>query len=109
MNIKTFRVRHGKSFIAGLGGFALGAILLAACSAGSPQLDDLQNSPSIYPNYSSTLLNASGFPNVAILCFQGAGFATTTREAAGALTLVPEWDQFCKAQEGKQATQHGQP
>jgi len=63
--------------------------LVAGCGSGSPQLDDLNNVNPSYPN--------------------GAGFATTTRDAAGAIMLVPEWDKFCASQIGKQATQNGQP
>jgi len=83
--------------------------IITACAAGTPQLDDLKNSPPVYPNFSSTVVNVDNFPNISVLCFNGAGFATTTRDAAGALILVPEWDDFCKAQIGKQATQGGQP
>lgn len=83
--------------------------LLVSCGSGTPQLDDLKNSPPVYPNFSSTVVNVDNFPNISVLCYHGAGFATTTRDAAGALILVPEWDKFCQAQEGKQATQNGQP
>jgi hypothetical protein len=83
--------------------------VVSACGSGQPQLDDLQNLPPSYPNYAMTAINADGFPNITMLCINGAGFATTTRDAAGAMVLVPEWDAFCKAQEGKQATQNGQP
>lgn len=83
--------------------------LVAGCGSGQPQLDDLNNVPPSYPNYVMTGLNVDGFPNVTMICINGAGFATTTRDAAGAITLVPEWDKFCASQEGKQATQNGQP
>ena len=99
------------------GGFVFGVALaggilagVAACGSGNPQLDDLQNVPPSYPNYASTFINVSGFPNITMLCIDGAGFATTTRDnSAAAAQLIPEWDAFCKAQEGKQATQGGQP
>lgn len=83
--------------------------IIAGCAAGTPQLDDLNNSPSVYPNYSSTILNVDQMPNIGMICYDGAGFATTSRDAAGAIQLVPEWNSFCEKQIGKQATQHGQP
>jgi hypothetical protein len=85
------------------------AAIVAGCASGTPQLDDLNNSPNVYPNYSSTILNVDNMPNIGMICYDGAGFATTTRDAAGAIRLVPEWDKFCASQEGKKATQHGQP
>jgi hypothetical protein len=101
---------RNKGLIGGLlAGAALTATLLTSCGNGTPQLDDLQNVPPSYPNYVANLINVSGFPNVTMLCYDGAGFATTTRDAAGAVTLVPEWSAFCEKQIGKQATQGGQP
>ena len=95
--------------VTALGG-AAAALAIAGCLGfGNPTTNDLQNSPDIYPNYSSTILNVDKYPNIAIICYQGAGFATTTRDAAGAIVLVPEWDHFCAQQIGKQATQNGQP
>jgi hypothetical protein len=35
------------------------------------------------------------FPNVIAMCVHGAGFATTTREAAGAVIRVEAWDSWC--------------
>src|SRR6267154_1409295 len=93
----------------GVVGAVIATSILAGCGSGTPQLDDLKNSPPVYPNYSSTVVNVDNFPNISVICWQGAGFATTSRGAAGALTLVPEWDKFCAAQIGRQATQHGQP
>jgi hypothetical protein len=92
-----------------IGGSVAALVFISACGSGSPQLDDLNNSPSVYPNFSSTILNVSGMPNIGMICYDGAGFATTTRDAAGAVQLVPEWDKFCASQIGKQATQNGQP
>lgn len=88
------------------------AAIIAGCGSGTPQLDDLNNSPTVYPNYSSTVLNVDQMPNVGMLCFEGAGFATTSRDAAGAILYIPAWSgpgSFCARQIGKQATQGGQP
>jgi hypothetical protein len=83
---------------------------VSACGSGNPQLDDLQNVSPSYPNYAANYMNVSGFPNITMLCINGAGFATTTRDnSASAAFLVPEWDAFCKQQIGRQATQGGQP
>lgn len=73
--------------------FALG---LTAC--GPTQSDDLRGSQTVYPDYSKTVMNVDGFPNIAVICFKGAGFATTSRNM-DALTPVPEWDAFCRTQE----------
>jgi hypothetical protein len=88
------------------------AAAVTACSAfgnGSPQLNDLKNVNPSYPNYAAIYMDVSGFPNIVEECVNGAGFALTTRDAAGAITRVPEWDTFCQKQIGKQATQNGQP
>jgi hypothetical protein len=101
--------RRDLTWAAGASAAIAAAAIIAGCGSGAPQLDDLNNSPSVYPNYSSTILNVSNMPNIGMECYMGAGFATTTRDAAGAITLVPEWNKFCASQIGKQATQHGQP
>lgn len=92
---------------------AAGAIavmaLVSSCGSGAPQSDDLQNVNPSYPNYAAIYMDVDGFPNIVEECIQGAGFALTTREAAGAITRVPEWDSFCATQAGKKATQNGQP
>ena len=99
-----------KNVMVGIGSAAASAIILVACGAfGNPTTNDLKNSPDVYPEYSSTILNVDRYPNISIICYQGAGFATTTRPDQGSLVLVPEWDAFCAKQIGKQATQGGQP
>jgi hypothetical protein len=90
-------------------GIALVGIAAAGIVAGctSPQLNDLRNSPSVYPNYSTTYVNVDGFPNVTELCINGVAFATTTRDL-NSIMRIPEWDAFCATQIGKQATVNGQ-
>ncbi len=95
--------------VAAIGGGAAALALAGCLGFGNPTTNDLKNSPDVYPNFSSTILNVDGFPNITMICYRGAGFATTTRDAAGAITLVPEWDKFCTSQDGKAATQDGQP
>jgi len=76
---------------------AAGAILTAAAITGcSQQLNDLGGVPQKHPDFTMTYLNVTGFPNVTMLCIDGAGFATTTRDNNAAIQPVPEWDAFCK-------------
>lgn len=79
---------------------AAAAIAATVTACGPTQGDDLRNSPNSYPDYSTTVLNVDGFPNIAVICFKGAGFATTSRDY-DALTRVPEWDAFCASKAGK--------
>lgn len=91
-------------------GAAMTLASVSACGSGHPQNDDLKNVPPSYPNYAELVINVDGYPNVMMLCVHGAGIATTQRPNSNAAAfLVPEWDAFCKTQEGKQATQNGQP
>jgi hypothetical protein len=83
--------------------------LIVSCASGNPVADDLQNVPPSYPNWVGLYLNVDGHPNIVEICVNGVGFATTTRDAAGAITRIPEWDAFCQTQIGKRATQNGQP
>lgn len=72
------------------------AASLAASLACSAQLNDMEGIPQASPDYVITVLNVDGFPNMTMLCFDGVGFATTTRDYAS-LTKVPEWDAICAA------------
>lgn len=84
--------------------------LVSACGSGSPQTDDLKNIPDVYPNYAVTVLSPDNFPNYVMSCFKGVGVMLTTRDnSAAAAQLVPAWNSFCQSQEGKQASQDGQP
>lgn len=84
--------------------------LVSACGSGTPQYDDLQNVPPSYPNYAATFLNVDGFPNITMLCIDGQGFATTTRDDSNAaMEPISAWNGFCAKQIGKRATQDGQP
>lgn len=75
---------------------AIAAALLAGCGN---QLNDQGGVPQRQADYELTYLNVDNFPNITMLCIDGAGFATTTRDAAGAILAVPEWDSFCAAHE----------
>lgn len=107
MKMTTSRWRASGASLAA--GAILTGVLVSACGAGTPQLDDLKGAKPVYPNYNVIVVSPDGYPNVDMTCYDGAGFALTTRDAAGAITREPEWDAFCKTQEGKQATQNGQP
>jgi hypothetical protein len=93
--------------LAAIGVCVVGTAGIAAGCA-SPQLNDLRNSPTNYPNYSMTYINVDGFPNVTELCINGVAFATTTRDYTS-IMRIPQWDAFCATQIGKQATVNGQP
>lgn len=103
------RKSHAGLSTAVASGVIAAVVGLSSCGSGQPQSDDLQNVPPSYPNYAAIIMSPDGYPNYVMSCFLGAGFALTTRDAAGAITRVPEWDAFCEAQKGKQATQNGQP
>lgn len=76
-------------------GVAAAATLTAGCSN---QLNDLGGVPQEHPDYSVTYLNAKNFPNITLVCIDGPGFATTTRDYDSA-TAVPQWDALCKSKE----------
>lgn len=81
----------------------LAMVVLAGCS---DQLGDRGGKDGSPPDhigdvdYIEVYRNADNFPNVARVCVQGLGFATTSSgrgESAGATPLirVTEWDSFC--------------
>jgi hypothetical protein len=81
--------------------FAIGALaavlLLSGCGSdtawtGGGGFKDLEGVSPMDPTRVVLVNNVNGFPNVVGMCIEGAGFATTTREAAGAITRVVEWD-----------------
>jgi hypothetical protein len=83
---------------------------VSACGAGTPQSDDLQNVSPSYPDYARLVINVDGYPNIVMLCVHGQGFMTTQRvNSPSAAEPVDSWNSFCQQQEGKQATQNGQP
>jgi hypothetical protein len=77
---------------------AIAGTTLAAAGC-SNQLNDLGGVGQAKPDYTLTYLNVKNFPNITLVCIHGVGFATTTRDAAGAITMVPEWDAFCATKE----------
>ena len=79
-------------------------MVLTSCS-GTPQNDDLNNLNPQYPNYAALYINVDGHPNIVMLCVQGVGIMTTTRQYGSAAQLVPQWNAFCETQIGKKATQ----
>jgi predicted small secreted protein len=68
----------------------LAAILLSGCS--NQTVRDLEGVPVTDPDKVRLVVNTDTYPNITALCIEGAGFATTTREAAGAMIRVEEWD-----------------
>lgn len=74
------------------------AILLAGCS--NQTVRDLEGVPISEPDKAEVVVNIDQFPNINRICIDGVAFATTTREAAGAIMRVPEWDgPWCGAAE----------
>lgn len=68
----------------------IGAITLTGCA--NQTVRDLEGVPVTDPDKARLVVNVDTYPNINALCIEGAGFATTTREAAGALIRVEEWD-----------------
>lgn len=76
-----------------------GGLVMAGCGSEgsfsnsfSGGFRDLEGIPPQDPEQVILMNNVDGFPNVVAVCVEGAGFATTTREAAGSLIRVEEWD-----------------
>jgi hypothetical protein len=89
---------------------AAGLVLLAAtaCSAQLGDRGGVEGSPPDYVGdvtWIEVYRSADNFPNVALVCVKGIGFATTSSgrgESAGATPLVrvAEWDTACAAKAG---------
>jgi len=100
----------GLVFGLALAGSVIAGVSSCGAVSGQPQNDDLQNVSPSYPNWVGLYLNIDGYPNVVIQCIMGTAFATTQRlNTPSAAFLVPTLNAFCATQEGKQATQDGQP
>lgn len=69
---------------------ALAALALAGCS--NQTVRDLEGVPVTNPEKVRLVVNVDQYPNITALCIEGAGFATTTRDQAGAMQRVEEWD-----------------
>lgn len=83
-----------KKLIAGL---VAGAAVLALSGCGN-SFRDLNGIPNKEPDKAEMYANVDGYPNIVRICIGGVAFATTTRDAAGAILRVPEWDSsFCGA------------
>lgn len=70
-----------------LAALAVASFSLAACGDQNEQLDDapvgqIDDAPVF------VITNVDQFPNVAVRCYGANGIYTTTREAAGAITIV---------------------
>lgn len=71
-------------------------LLLTGCD--QQQWRDLENQTQTEPDRVRLVTNVDGYPNVVALCINGAGFATTTRDAQGAIMRVEAWDKsWCGA------------
>jgi hypothetical protein len=70
----------------------LAVLALAGC--GSNNFRDIEGVDSQNPDSIEVFNNVDLHPNIAKLCIDGVGFATTTRDY-NAVTRVPEWDAQC--------------
>lgn len=84
----------------------VGVILLGASSCdtnggtsftGGGGFKDLKGIAPQDPDKTWLINNVDGFPNIVMLCANGVMFATTSREAAGAILRVPEADGRCSS------------
>jgi hypothetical protein len=80
-----------------IAGVFVAVALAAGNTACSHQFQDQGGVAQANPDYVLTYLNVDGFPNPTILCVQGVGFVTISREYQS-LQEVPEWNAFCKTQ-----------
>jgi cytochrome bd-type quinol oxidase subunit 1 len=72
-------------------------ITVAACGSEGPigsaqEARDLKNVAVTDPDKVRMVANVNLHPTVVAFCVEGAGFASTSREAAGALIRVEAWD-----------------
>lgn len=102
------RTTRAGAIVTGIGSAIATLAMVTSCGAGNPSTDDLKGVSPSYPNYAAVFMNVDGFPNIAMVCIQGVGFETNSRQY-NSVTEVPEWNAFCEKQIGKQATQNGQP
>lgn len=68
-------------------------VLLTGC--GSNNFRDVKGVPSRDPDSIAVYNNVDANPNIAKLCIDGVGFATTTRDY-NSIMRVPDWDAECK-------------
>lgn len=69
---------------------ALTLTVAAGCS--NQTIRDLEGVNVTDPDKARLVTNIDLFPNINAICINGAGFATTTRDQAGAVIRVEEWD-----------------
>jgi len=74
---------------------AIAALTLAGCGT-DDSIRDLETANVQDPQAVTLWNNIDGHPNIARVCTDGVGWATTMRDYGDALTRVPEWDAFCK-------------
>ena len=71
---------------------AIAGAALALTGCANQTVRDLEGVPVTDPDKARLVVNIDTFPNINAMCIEGAGFATTTRDAAGALIRVEAWD-----------------
>lgn len=65
-------------------------LTVVACS--NQTVRDLEGVTVTDPDKARLVVNIDTYPNVNAICIEGAGFATTTRDQAGAILRVEKWD-----------------
>jgi hypothetical protein len=85
-----------KSTILACGSALVLAAALTLTGCGNEKTKDVTGVTAQKPDKIAQYENVDQYPNVVVLCIHGVAFATTTREAAGAILRVPELDKpFC--------------
>ena len=67
----------------------VGAVTLTGCA--NQTVRDLEGVPVTDPDKVRLVVSTDQFPNVTAMCVEGEGFVTTTRQANGVITHIPEW------------------
>lgn len=78
--------------VASLTGVLAFATLSLATGCSNQTVRDLEGVPITEPDKVRLITSVDRFPNVTAMCVEGVGFATTTRDAAGAILRVEAWD-----------------
>ena len=88
-------------------GVAAAALTATGCQN---QYNDQNGVRQVSPDFIQTYLNVDGYANVTMLCIDGVGFATTSRDYTS-LIPVAGWNSFCatKSKAPDQATRVANP
>ncbi len=92
------------SVLGSTAGLACSASGAAACDQGC----DMDNIPVKYSDWMKIVINADQNPTIVLLCIDGTGVMTTSRDqSAAAAQLDPALNAWCKTQVGSKFSQTG--